>query len=92
MFDIDLEMEAGDDGPPDEFPEGASPAALQRILRKLSAGLDDLLSPQGRYQRESSLPLQQKQLRVCRVDRAGHPRMKQLLADLKADGDDERQV
>ena len=53
MFDIDLEMEAGDDGPPDEFPEGASPAALQRILRKLSAGLDDLLSPQGRCQQKA---------------------------------------
>jgi len=35
-------MEDGDD-----FPDGASPAALQRILRKLSAGLDDLLSASG---------------------------------------------
>ena len=80
-------MEPGDG----DFPDGgASPAALQGILRKLSAGLDDLLSASGG---ESSTLDALGRLNVCSLHAlSGHPRMKALLADLKADGDDSRQV
>jgi len=81
-------MEPDDGG--DEFPDGASPAALQRILRKLGAGLD-LLSPSGALESTiNTLSINRTLLRT--FFHAGHPRMKQLLGDLKADGDDERQV